>query len=118
MESLIACGPSDDNPKQHVFLVKWKGFAQEENMWETYENVAEHDMGSLKDYYERNLAMERDGRFGVKERKNSYERKIRVKKIIGGAMDFTLLKVIFVLKDKAPLGSLVLEKGVMLGVVS
>jgi len=33
-------------------------------------------------------------------------------------MDFTLLKVIFVLKDEAPLGSLVLEKGVMLGVVS
>jgi len=44
MESIIASGSSDDNPKQHVFLVKWKGFTQEEEMWETFENVAEHGM--------------------------------------------------------------------------
>jgi len=75
MESIIARGPSDDNPKQHVFWVKWKDFTQEENMWETYENVAEHDMGLLKDYYERNLAMERDGRFGVKETKKLIRKK-------------------------------------------
>jgi len=48
MESIIACRPSDGNVRQHVFLVKWKDFTQEENTWETYENVAEHNMGLLK----------------------------------------------------------------------
>jgi len=31
MESIIASGPSDNNPKQHVFLVEWKDFSQGEN---------------------------------------------------------------------------------------
>jgi hypothetical protein len=53
-ESILASGPSDGNPKQHVILVKWKGFLQKENMWETYANVAEHHMGLLEEYYERN----------------------------------------------------------------
>jgi len=69
MEAIIASGPSDSNPKQHLFLVKWKDFTQEENTWETYENVAEHDMGLLKDYYRRNPDMEKDGRFEEKEKK-------------------------------------------------
>jgi hypothetical protein len=50
MESIIGSGPSDDNPRQHVFLVRWKGFSQEENMWETYENVVEHDERLLDDH--------------------------------------------------------------------
>jgi hypothetical protein len=41
MESIIASGPSDDNPKKHVDLVKWDGYSHDENTWETYENVLE-----------------------------------------------------------------------------
>jgi hypothetical protein len=44
MASIIATRPSDNNLKQHVFLVESKDYAQEENMWETYENVAELNM--------------------------------------------------------------------------
>jgi len=51
MESIIASGPLDDNPKRHLFLVKWKDFVQEENRWESYENVADHDLRLLEDYY-------------------------------------------------------------------
>jgi hypothetical protein len=69
MEKTIASGPSDNNPKQHVFLVKWKDYSQEENMWETYENVAEHDKSLLKDYYVKNPTVEKDGRFGNKKLK-------------------------------------------------
>jgi hypothetical protein len=69
MESIMASGPSDNDPKQHVFLVKWQGFSQEENRWEIYKNVAEHDMGLLKDYYERNPMVEKDGRFGKQTKK-------------------------------------------------
>jgi hypothetical protein len=69
METIVASGPSDNNPKQHVCLVKWKDFTQEENAWETYENVAEHDQGLLKDYYARNPTVEKDGRFVGKGKK-------------------------------------------------
>jgi len=31
MESITATRPSDDKPKCHVFLVKWKDFTKEEN---------------------------------------------------------------------------------------
>jgi len=36
METIFGSGPSDNNPKQHVFLGKWKYYTQEENTWETY----------------------------------------------------------------------------------
>jgi len=49
MESIIASGPSDDDPQWHVFLVKWEDFSQEENTWETYENMAEHNRKLLED---------------------------------------------------------------------
>jgi hypothetical protein len=65
MESFIASGPSDSNHEQHVFLVKWKDFSMEENTWETYENVAEHDMRLLENHYEKNPAVGKDGRFGL-----------------------------------------------------
>jgi len=66
MESIIASGPSDGNPKQHVFLVKWKDFTQEENTWESYEAVTEHGMDLLEELYKRNPGMEKDGRFKKK----------------------------------------------------
>jgi len=76
VDLISASGPSDDNPKQHMSLVKWKDCSHEENTWETNENVAEHDLGLLKDYYDKNPIQEKDGRFAaVKER-----RKIRRKK--------------------------------------
>jgi hypothetical protein len=46
-----------------VFVVKWKDFAQEESMWETYEDIAVHDIGLLEEYDKKNPAMEREGRF-------------------------------------------------------
>jgi len=69
MESIIASGPSDGNNKQHVFLVKSKDFTQEENTWETYENVAEHNMKLLEDFYKRNPGIEKDGRFQKKRKR-------------------------------------------------
>ena len=63
MESIIASGPSDDNPKQHVFLGKWKDLSQGENTWETYENVMNYDSRLMEDYYKRNSAVEKDRRF-------------------------------------------------------
>jgi len=85
MESIIASGPSDGNPNQHVFLVKWKDFTQEENTWETYENVAEHDMGLLEDYYERNPTMAKDCRFRAKKKTKIDKKKTNVRKIVGAA---------------------------------
>jgi hypothetical protein len=38
-------------------------------MWETYENVAEHNKELLKDYYARNPTVEKDGRFVGKGKK-------------------------------------------------
>jgi len=69
MESIIASSPSDGNVKQHVFLVKWKDFTQEENTWETYEHVAEHNMQLLEDFYKRNPGIEKDRRFQKKRNK-------------------------------------------------
>jgi len=63
MELIFVSRPSDDNPKRHMFLLKWNDFSQEDNTWETYENVAEYDMELLKDYYARNRTVESDGRF-------------------------------------------------------
>jgi len=77
MESIVASGPTDHNPKRHVFLVKWKDFAHEENTWESYDNVAEHNKTLLEEYYARNLGMAGDERFSKTEkpkRKNKEKR--------------------------------------------
>jgi hypothetical protein len=34
-----------------------------ENKWETYNNVVDNNAGMLKEYYEKNPAREKDGRF-------------------------------------------------------
>jgi hypothetical protein len=50
MESIIASGPSDDNPKKHGYLLKWEGYSHDENTWETYEKVLECSLDLLKGY--------------------------------------------------------------------
>jgi hypothetical protein len=60
MESIIASGPSDDDPRKHVFLVKSKFCSQVENTWETYQNVGEQDLKLLVDYNWKNPAVTRD----------------------------------------------------------
>ena len=68
MESIIASGPSDADPRKYVYLVKQEGYQHDENMWETYENVLESLLNLLKDYYGKNPAIEKDGRFGKRKR--------------------------------------------------
>jgi hypothetical protein len=48
MESIIASGPSDDDPRKHVYLVKWEGYSQDENTWEMDVNVVECSLYLLK----------------------------------------------------------------------
>jgi len=74
MENIVSSGPTDHNPRQHVFLVKWKGYEQEENTWETYDNVVEHNKKLLEEYYARNLGIARDERFN-KTRKTVKKKK-------------------------------------------
>jgi len=78
MESVLASEPSDDNPKRHVFLVKWKDFAQEENTWETYENVANHSLRLYEDYYKRNTAVEKNGRYKGSTRGSRKKRRSKI----------------------------------------
>jgi len=67
MESVMASGPSDDDPRKHMSLVNWEGFSHNDNMWETYENVLECSVELLEDYYGKNPLVERDWRFGKKK---------------------------------------------------
>jgi len=80
MESIIASKPSEDNPKQHVILVKWKDCTQDENTWETYDNVHEYDSMLLEDCSKRNLAIERHGRFKELGEKSKIQRKLKEKR--------------------------------------
>jgi len=55
-------------------LEKWEGFTHEENTWESYENVKESAEDLLKEFYEKNPTMERNGRYGkekIKKKKLS-----------------------------------------------
>jgi len=63
MESIIASGPSDDDARKHVYLVKWEGYSHDENTWENYENIAENAKELLKDYYKNNPTIAKDGRY-------------------------------------------------------
>lgn len=80
MESIMASGPSDDNIKHHVYLVKWKDFLRKENAWETNNNVAESDLRLLEEYYKKNPMVERDGRFIAGKRKHDGRRKTKKNK--------------------------------------
>jgi hypothetical protein len=68
MESIIASGPSDNDPSKHVYLVKWEGYSHDENTWEKYGNVSECSLDLLKEYYGKNPTMQKDKRYGNKRR--------------------------------------------------
>jgi len=68
MEWIMASRPSDDDVKKHVDLLKWEGYSQYENTWEMYENTSENSMYVLKEYYGKNLKIERDGRYGKRKK--------------------------------------------------
>ena len=70
MESIIACGPSNDDSQKYVYLVKWEGSTHDENTWETYENVSESSMDLLQDYYGKNPTFERDRPYEKKKVKS------------------------------------------------
>jgi len=68
MESIIASSSSNEDPPKHVHLVNWEGYSHDEDTWETYENVSESSMDLPKEYYGKNPAIEKDGRYGKKKR--------------------------------------------------
>jgi hypothetical protein len=70
MESITVSGPSEDNPKQHAFWVRWKDYTHEEDTWETYENVSEHDTSLLEKYFNKNPAIVRHGRYKAVKKKS------------------------------------------------
>ena len=63
METIIASGPSENDHRKHIYLVKWEGFTQEENTWESFDNVNESAPNLLKEFYEKNPTMGKDGRY-------------------------------------------------------
>jgi len=62
MENIIASGPSNNDAKKHVYLIRWETYTQEENTWETYENVVEYAEELLEEYYSNNENTEKDNR--------------------------------------------------------
>jgi hypothetical protein len=68
MESIITSGPSDDDPRKHVYLAKREGYSHDENTWEKHENVSECSLDLVKEYYGKNPSVEKDGHFGKKRR--------------------------------------------------
>jgi hypothetical protein len=77
MESIIARGPSGNDHRKHDYLVMWEGFTHEENTWESYDNIKESAEDSLKEFYEKNHTMEKEGRYGKEkiEKKKSKRKK-------------------------------------------
>jgi hypothetical protein len=89
IEKVIASGRSNDDVSNHVFLIKWKDYRHKENAWEKFDNVMENAEELLKDYYEENLNVEKDKRFGkektrrkdaegARKRKSRQRRKVYV----------------------------------------
>jgi hypothetical protein len=76
-EAIIASGPTDDDHKKHVFLVKWEGFTHEENTWETYEHLAKVAPELINKFYEQRPEMEKDKRWKKSKRT---QKKRRTKK--------------------------------------
>ena len=75
-ETIIASGPTDDDHRKHIYLVKWEGFTHEEITWESYEHMAEVAPELIKRFYEQHPTMEKDRRWkDVKKRTKKKENK-------------------------------------------
>jgi len=72
MESMVASGPSHDDAKLHLYLVKWEGFSHDEYTWGTNENVTESSLDMLDNYYGKNPTIETDGRYMKRKKKWFY----------------------------------------------
>jgi len=72
MESMIASGASDEDPKWLVSLFQQEGCSPDENMWENYHNTVD-SLKELLDYYDwRNLSIDRDGSYMKLKTKKIY----------------------------------------------
>jgi hypothetical protein len=72
MELIIACGPTNDNPLKHIYLVNWGGYSHDEDRWERYQNVLASSLDLLNEYYGKNPSVKRDGCFGIKKQYKFY----------------------------------------------
>jgi transposase InsO family protein len=68
-EAVIASGPTDDDHKKHVFLVKWEGYTHEENTWESYDHLMEVSPELVDKFYEQHPEMEKDKRWKKVQKK-------------------------------------------------
>lgn len=68
LEAIIASGPSNDDLRKHVYLVRWECYPHDENTREMYDNVLECSRELLKDYYGKNGMVEKDGSYGYRNR--------------------------------------------------
>jgi hypothetical protein len=67
-EALISCGPDNDNPSQHVFLIKWEGFDHEQNTWEPFDHLWPHRRDLLQKFYSEHPHIKPDPRFRTGKR--------------------------------------------------
>jgi hypothetical protein len=77
MEWIIASGPSNDDATKHVSLDRSDVFGREENTLERNENIEEHVVALLEEFYEKNPHMEKDKRFGKSKDSKSERQKNR-----------------------------------------
>jgi len=81
MESIIPSGPLNNDHSKHVDLVKWEGFTHEDNMWESYVNVAETAQQLREEFYSKNPAIEKYVRLGKnKPKEKAKKRKLSKRK--------------------------------------
>jgi len=69
LELIIAGRATVDNPKRHVYLVKWEGYSHDENWWESYENVANTVLELLDNCNDMNPSIGRVWRYKDKRKK-------------------------------------------------
>src|ERR1700681_1149554 len=62
-ESIVASGPTDNDHRKHVFLVKWSGYSHDVNTWESWEHLNEIAPELITEYYTKNPVMEKDSRW-------------------------------------------------------
>jgi hypothetical protein len=69
-ESIVASGPTDNDHRKHVFLVKWSGYSHDENTWESWEHLNDVAPELITEYYTKNPAMEKDSRWRSQGKKS------------------------------------------------